>query len=52
MEDSHFSFGGTTGHSNAEAGLLHTINQVLQPMRLPGKEEDIVGGHQCRNPPP
>ncbi len=46
MEDDHFSLGGDNGQAHAEAELMHTINQVLQPMRCPGKEYDIVGIHQ------
>ncbi len=46
MEDDHFSFGGADGQANAEAELVLTINQVLQPMRCPGKAYDVVGIHQ------
>ncbi len=37
MEDDHFSFRGADGQAHAEANLVHTGNQVLQPMRRPGK---------------
>ncbi len=43
------------GQAHAEAELMHAmhaISQVLQPMRCPGKEYDIVGIHQWRDPPP
>ncbi len=40
------NFGGADGQAHAEAELMHTINQVLQPMRCPGKEYDVVGIHQ------
>ncbi len=32
MEDDHFSLGGADGQAHAEAELMHTINQALQPM--------------------
>ncbi len=51
MEDDHFSFGGADGQAHAEAELMHTINQVLQSMRCPGKEYDVVGIHQCGDRP-
>ncbi len=35
MEDDHFSLGGADGQAHAEAELMHTINEVLQPMRFP-----------------
>ncbi len=35
MEDDHFSLGRADGLAHAEAELMHTINQVLQPMRCP-----------------
>ncbi len=37
MERDHFSLGGANGQAHAEAELVHTISQVLQPMS-PGKE--------------
>ncbi len=43
MEDDHFSFGGADGQAHAEAEVMHTINQVLQPMRSPRKDYDVVG---------
>ena len=41
MEDDHVSFGGADGQAHARAELMHSINQVLQPMRCPGKEYDV-----------
>ncbi len=46
MEDDHTSFGGADLQAHAEAELMHAINQVLQPMRCPRKEYDVVGIHQ------
>ncbi len=46
MKDDHFSFGGSNDQAHVEAELMHTIQQVLQSMRCPGKEYDIFGIHQ------
>ncbi len=38
MENDHFSLNGADGQAHAvhaEAEPMHTINQVLQPMRCP-----------------
>ncbi len=46
MNKEHFCFGRATGQVHAEAKFMHTINQLLQPMRRPGEEYNIVSIHQ------
>ncbi len=49
VEDDHFKLSGVNGptlEAHAEAQLVHSINQVLQPMKYIGKRYGIVSIHQ------